>query len=260
MPQARAGDLLRGGAAYGTLNPSGSAPATSAAQAQVRATNNDVLAKTTQALQAVQAMQIAAQKAAQASANNAGLDPNHPGQLLPNVPNGLTPGGLVISGAPVGASAPTQSGGGSGVTVTVNQTAPQAFLTWSSFNVGKNTTSLLQPKRAGGANVSQWIAFNKVTDPSGIPSQILGSIQAQGQVYVINQNGIIFGGTSQVNVHTLVASSLPINDNLISRGLLNNPDAQFLFSALPLPAGANGPTPAFTTSRLPILRAAKLVM
>ncbi|MFZ4768254.1 MAG: filamentous hemagglutinin N-terminal domain-containing protein, partial [Roseimicrobium sp.] len=82
-------------------------------------------------------------------------------------------------------------------------------------------------------------------DPTGSPSQILGSITAQGQVYVINQNGIIFGGASNVNVHTLVASSLPINDYLITRGLLNNPDTQFLFSALPMSAGAKG-APAFT--------------
>ena len=64
--------------------------------------------------------------------------------------------------------------------------------------------------------MSQWIAFNIVNDPLGVPSQILGSIQALGQVYLINQNGIIFGGSSQVNVNTLVASSLPINTNLIS--------------------------------------------
>ncbi|MEI7909287.1 MAG: filamentous hemagglutinin family protein [Verrucomicrobiota bacterium] len=41
-----------------------------------------------------------------------------------------------------------------------------------------------------------------------------------------------------------MASSLPINDNLIGQGLLNNPDHQFLFSALKLDAGANG-TAAF---------------
>ena len=89
------------------------------------------------------------------------------------------------------------------------------------------------------------LRLNRVTDPSGSPSQILGSITAPGQVYIINQNGIIFGGSSQINVHTLVASSLPINDNLINRGLLNNPDSQFLFSSLAIPAGAKG-TPAFT--------------
>jgi len=41
-----------------------------------------------------------------------------------------------------------------------------------------------------------------------------------------------------------VASSLPINYNLIQQGLLNNPDSQFLFSALPQAAGTHG-TPAF---------------
>src|SRR6202040_1108308 len=58
-------------------------------------------------------------------------------------------------------------------------------------------------------------------------------------------NGIIFGGSSQVNAGALVASALPINTNLIQRGLLNNPDYQFLFSALLLTPGTNGPTPAF---------------
>jgi hypothetical protein len=79
-----------------------------------------------------------------------------------------------------------------------------------------------------------------VEDPTGVPSQILGSIEAPGQVYVINRNGIVFGGSSQVNTRGFVASTLPINDNLIGRGLLNNPDSQFLFSAVPLPAGKNG--------------------
>jgi filamentous hemagglutinin family protein len=134
--------------------------------------------------------------------------------------------------------------------VSIKQTAPQALLTWQTFNIGKETT-LTFDQTAGGANVSQWIAFNKVNDPTGVPSQILGSIQALGQVYVINQNGIIFGGSSQVNTHALVASSLPINDNLISRGLLNNPDQQFLFSQLTIPVASQGTMPAFVPPALP---------
>ena len=139
----------------------------------------------------------------------------------------------------------TQSTYGAGATtVTVTQTSQQALLTWQTFNVGQNTT-LDFDQSAGGGNVGQWVAINKVA--AGIaPSQILGSIQAPGQVYVINQNGIVFGGTSQVNVGALVASSLPMNDNLIQRGLLNNPDLQFLFSQLDEPAGTQGPTPAFS--------------
>ena len=59
-------------------------------------------------------------------------------------------------------------------------------------------------------NVGDWIAFNRILDPSLAPSQIFGTIQASGQVYVINQNGIIFGGASQVNVGALVASTMSL--------------------------------------------------
>ncbi len=221
----------------------GGVPATSA-----RLNASDTLARTTQALQAVQTMQAAARSLAIAGPNNLGADPNHIGQTLPNVPDGLGLGGLqVASGVGAswqGADQPTQSASGGKTTVTVKQNTQQALLTWQSFNVGKNTT-LKFDQSAGDGGVTEWIAFNRVIDPAGVPSQILGAITAPGQVYVVNQNGIIFGGSSQVNVHSLVASSLPLNDNLVARGLLNNPDQQFLFSAIPVAAGANG-TPAFT--------------
>lgn len=244
---ARAGDLLRGGAATLKRNPtSASDAATASATDALRSNAKDALSRTTGALSAIRAMQDAARNAAKAGANNLGADPNHPGATLPNVPDGLGPGGLLVDPAVQtnsalwsGASRPTQSG----TTVNITQTQQQAVLNWRSFNIGKNTT-LNFDQSAGGEQVGEWIAFNKVNDPKGVPSQILGSIKAQGQVYIINQNGIIFGGSSQVNVHTLVASSLPINDNLISAGLLNNPDQQFLFSSIALPAGAKG-TPAF---------------
>lgn len=242
----RAGDILRGGAAAKGRQTDPSIGAAVQAQQQARASQKDALAKTTQALNAVRAMQTKARElSVRNGANNLGWDPNHPGQRLPNVPNGLAPGGLHLLGAPVGAQAPTQSQNGATTKVTIKQTQQQALLNWETFNVGRET-HLQFDQSAGGANASQWIAFNRVTDPSGRPSQILGRISAEGQVYVINQNGIIFGGASQVNVRALTASSLPINDNLIARGLLNNPDSQFLFSALPIGAGSKGPTDAFT--------------
>ncbi len=122
----------------------------------------------------------------------------------------------------------------SGSLVTINQNAAQAILHWETFNVGKNTT-LKFDQSAGGSDASKWAAFNKVYDPSGKPSKILGQIKADGQVYVINRNGVIFGGGAQVNTRTLVASSLPINDNLVTDGLLNLKSGapEFLFSALP---------------------------
>ena len=259
-------DILRGGSG-GNSVPSAQGIATGASSgavaSQARANAMDAMARTTRALQSVQAMQTAARAAAIAGPNNLGMNPNMPAVQLPNVPNGIIAGGLVPdSGLPAAGTKPGSfvmppswrgvgelsqaSDGSPGGTTTVNikQTSQQAILNWNKFNIGKQT-KLNFDQSAGGANAGQWIAFNKISDPSGVPSQILGSITAQGQVYVINQNGIIFGGSSQVNTHALVASSLPINDGLISRGLLNNPDSQFLFTALPQPAGSNG-TAAFT--------------
>ncbi len=130
--------------------------------------------------------------------------------------------------------------------VTVVQTAQQALLYWNSFNVGAHT-ELKFDQSAGGANVGDWVAINQIAN-SVAPSQILGSIQAPGQVYVINTNGIIFTGTSQVNTHTLVASSLPINSNLVATGLLNNStDLSYLFSSLQSSTGTGLFTPPTAT-------------
>ncbi len=119
------------------------------------------------------------------------------------------------------------------VTDTITQGGQQALLYWNQFDIGRNTTLSFDQSK-GGANVGQWVAINEITDPSLHPSQILGSIDAPGQVYVINQNGIIFGGSSQVNVGALTASALALNPAYIGSGLLNdaNNGFQFQFSSL----------------------------
>lgn len=258
---APAGELMPARSANTAPAAAGPANAAAAAiQAQRREQALEAMARSKNALESMQAAQASA-RAVAATANNAGANPNQPTVTLPNVPNGLVTGGLVPDSGlaspgvsnPVtwtNAKAPVQTTNGNGVQVTVEQTASQALLRWQSFNIGKETT-LTFDQSAGGTSQSQWIAFNKIEDPSGVPSQILGSIRAAGQVYVINQNGIIFGGASQVNTHALVASTLPINDNLISRGLLNNPDQQFLFSQLAIPAASQGTMPAFTPPAAP---------
>ncbi|MGH6643464.1 MAG: filamentous hemagglutinin N-terminal domain-containing protein, partial [Bradyrhizobium sp.] len=222
----------------GSANPGGEAATRTQSNAK------DRLARTTAAMDAVKAMQRAARAAAGAGRIK---NPNGNGKL-PRVPDGLGNGGLqVAAGVPknlnkprpgenpglwIGAKLPKETGKKGGAkNVTIIQTEQQAILNWETFNIGKKT-SLYFDQTKGGADKGKWVAFNKVNDPKGRPSQILGSLKADGQVYVINRNGIIFGASSQVNTHTLVASALPINDGLIARGLLNNPDSQFLFSAV----------------------------
>src|SRR5690606_30301856 len=64
---------------------------------------------------------------------------------------------------------------------------------------------------------ADWSVLNRVNDPQARPSEIHGSIQADGQVYLINRNGIVFGGTSQVNTRSLVASALAIHGGAIEQ-------------------------------------------
>ena len=244
-PQAVMADMLTrntlggAGGAAGVPADSSAANANSvnaaAAASQARAAAQDMLTRNTLALDAVQAMQTAA-RAAAATQNNAGANPNFPGMTLPDVPDGLGVGGLDFISA-VGANSPTQSMANARSIVNIQQTQQQAMLEWNTFNVGRQTTVKFD-QSAGGSNAASWIAFNRITDPSGNPSQILGNIEAQGQVYVINQNGIIFGGASEVNTGSLTASALPINQTLVTNGLLNNPDSEFLFSSPDVPAAA----------------------
>lgn len=241
----RAGDILRGGTGASgapvVSNPIGNVPPPLVPAAPGA---NDSLSRTTNAIQVAQAAQAAARALAIKGPNHVAT-PNATGSPLPDVADGLKKGGLVVDPRVAtqaalwsGADLPIESNQtASAVSVTVKQTAQQALLNWETMNVGKNTT-LKFDQSAGKTSSGQWIAFNKINDPSGNPTQILGSIQAEGQIYVINKNGIIFGGSSQVNAHALVATSLPVNSNLINRGLLNNPDQQFLFTAVKQEAGA----------------------
>jgi len=271
----KASSTQTGGSGSGTVTGgsvpgSGSAQALAQAQAEAAARAQQTFEKGALTLRNQLAAQAAARAAALSGANNLGQNPNNPLVTLPDVPDGMAVGGLVPDSGlsslgvanPVsswiGANTPVQTSSGTPgqVKVTVQQTAQQALLQWDTFNIGKNT-NLNFDQSAGGANVNQWVAFNKIKDPSLNPSQILGSLTtsgpvnaqgqatAGGQVYVINQNGIIFGGSSQVNTHALVASSVPINDNLIKLGLLNNPDLQFLFSQDTIQKKAGGTMDAF---------------
>jgi filamentous hemagglutinin family protein len=202
---------------------------------------------------------IAQQIAAQQAAAVAGL--NSPS----TVPNGLVPGGLQVAqgitfvkdsnGNQVSQNTDTTSpllwinaygpqpkpNADGTVTVDVQQTAQTAVVTWQTMNVGRQTTLNFDQSagtQSNGAN--NWVVLNRIMDPSGAPSQILGNVTAQGSVYVINRNGILFGAGSQVNVHSLVASSMDLlnqNDDLIptSADIVNN---NKLF--LSLPAGTDG--------------------
>ncbi|OYU88246.1 MAG: filamentous hemagglutinin [Bradyrhizobiaceae bacterium PARB1] len=219
---------LNGGGAGGAVSaPNIAADAASQAAQQAAAATRQTQDSLARAARAVQDMQ-STQAAARAAAAIAQVSATAP----VTVPNGLGAGGLLSGGGWIGANAPTQGADGKGQTeVNIRQTMQQAILNWQSFNVGPRTT--LTFDQQGNRD---WVALNRVTGVPGQtipPSQILGNIKADGHVYVINQSGIIFGGASQVNVGSLIASTAGITDSHFRDGI---------FGTL------TGTTPSFTAA------------
>ncbi|SCW70131.1 MULTISPECIES: filamentous hemagglutinin family protein [unclassified Pseudomonas] len=154
---------------------------------------------------------IAAQQAAQAAGRQAAL-----GQVQV-VPDGLGEGGLKVDNSLtqgwLNAKGPQQTQAGGKTTVKIEQTADKAILNWETFNVGRNTTVDFQQQ-------SDWAVLNRVNDPQARPSQIQGQVKGNGTVMLVNRNGIIFSGSSQVNVRNLAAVAANISDEQFSqRGL-----------------------------------------
>ncbi|WP_238512959.1 filamentous hemagglutinin N-terminal domain-containing protein, partial [Pandoraea apista] len=169
------------------------------------------------------AQNIAAMQAAQANARAAA------GNTDATIPDGLSEGGLKVDTNSltkgwINAQAPTQTSANGKTNVNIAQTADKAILNWETFNVGRNTS-------VNFAQQSDWAALNRVNDPNARPSQIQGQIHGDGTVLILNRNGVIFGGTSQVDTRNLVVAAARMSD------------AQFQTGGI---YGANGTTPSFT--------------
>ncbi|WP_319525486.1 GLUG motif-containing protein [uncultured Desulfosarcina sp.] len=121
----------------------------------------------------------------------------------------LSPRGApALDSAALPAGGEITSGSGSistsGNRMTVNQTTPKMVADWDTFNIGQDASVTFSQPDASAS------ALNRIHDQN--PSQILGSLNANGRVFLVNPSGIIFGASAQVNVGGLVASSLNITD------------------------------------------------
>jgi filamentous hemagglutinin family protein len=89
-------------------------------------------------------------------------------------------------------------------TLTINQSSQNVAINWQSFSIGQSeAVRFVQPN-------SSSVALNRVLGSD--PSSILGSLSANGKVFLVNPNGILFGQGAQVNVGALVASTRGISD------------------------------------------------
>lgn len=83
--------------------------------------------------------------------------------------------------------------------------SPNAIINWSSFSIGAGEMVRFIQQNSSSS------VLNRITGQD--PSRIMGALQSNGRVFLINPNGIMFGAGSQVNVAGLVASTLAISNS-----------------------------------------------
>jgi len=116
--------------------------------------------------------------------------------LLAGIPAYANPTGPQIVAGQV-----SISGTGNQLTVT---NSPGSIINWQSFSIAPGELTRFVQQNASSS------VLNRITGQN--PSQILGALQSNGKVFLINPNGIVFGANSRVDVNGLVASSLNLTD------------------------------------------------
>jgi filamentous hemagglutinin family protein len=128
-------------------------------------------------------------------------------------------------GGSVAAGSATIQGQG-GPAVTVNQSSGSAVINWNTFNIRANeSVRFNQPS-------SSSVVLNRVTGGQG-PSEIMGTLTANGRVFLINRDGILFGPDSVVNTAGFLATTHDIRNADFMAGRYNfnipgRPDASIV--------------------------------
>lgn len=125
-----------------------------------------------------------------------GLIALSPAVALALDPVALPEGGRVLAG--------TASVTSEGRTMTVTQGSRRAILEWQRFDIGSDATVRFQQPSSSS------VALNRIV--GGDASRILGSLSANGHVYLVNGAGVLFGRGAQVDVGGLVTSTLDVAD------------------------------------------------
>lgn len=109
-------------------------------------------------------------------------------------------------------------------TLVIDQQTNQAIVNWQSFSIQQNElVQINQPN-------SNAVMLNRVVGND--PSNIYGQLKANGHVFLVNPNGILFAQNARVDVGSLVASTLAISDQ-------NFLDRNYVFMSSATTADAN---------------------
>jgi filamentous hemagglutinin family protein len=111
------------------------------------------------------------------------------------------------TGEQVAAGAASFNRNGSSLTI---RTSDRVIINWQDFSIGNGElTKFIQPSASSAA-------LNRVV--SGNPSSILGTLQANGQIFLINPNGILVGGGAVIDTGGFIASTLDVGNQQFLQG------------------------------------------
>ncbi|MEJ0011639.1 MAG: filamentous hemagglutinin N-terminal domain-containing protein [Bauldia sp.] len=116
--------------------------------------------------------------------------------------------GKTVVANPIGSSVTAGSAsvaGGGTANVTINQSTDKAIIEWTQFDIGAGETTLFKQPNASS------VTLNRVV--GGGASVINGSLKANGSIFLINPDGILFGASSKVDVGGLVATTNDIDNS-----------------------------------------------
>ena len=104
-------------------------------------------------------------------------------------------------------------------TTTITQTSHSTTLNWNSYNINQgHTITYNQPSTSS-------IAINNIKDTN--PSQILGNINANGRIILLNPNGFYIGPNSTISANTFIAAAANLQQTTYNQNTntltLNNP-------------------------------------
>ncbi len=102
-----------------------------------------------------------------------------------------------------------------GANLSIDQTSDRGVINWNTFNIGNGEgVQFNQPSSTSAT-------LNRVTGDTDA-STIRGNLSANGQVVIVNPNGVLFGPDSNVDVAGLIATSADIaNSDFMDGGQLN---------------------------------------
>ncbi len=98
--------------------------------------------------------------------------------------------------------------------LTITSTSDRSIVNWDSFSIDTSeSTTITLPSSTSAI-------LNRVTGTTA--SNLLGSLQSNGTVYLINQNGVIFGVDATINTNSFLASTLDtLDSDFLSGGDMN---------------------------------------